>query len=44
MNSTRWVEAGHVISTTQVQLPSKRERVPHVIFLHIYLENKMHEL
>lgn len=31
MNSTRWVEAGHVISTTQVQLPSKRERVPHVI-------------
>lgn len=31
LNSTRWVEAGHVVSTTQVQLPSKRERLPHVI-------------
>ncbi|KAH9697953.1 Lactase [Citrus sinensis] len=31
MNSTRWAEAGHVISTAQVQLPSKRERLPHVI-------------
>lgn len=31
MNSTRWAEAGHVISTAQVHLPSKRERLPHVI-------------
>ncbi|XP_020414127.1 uncharacterized protein LOC18785437 [Prunus persica] len=31
LRSTRWVEAGHVISSTQVQLPSKREIVPHVI-------------
>ncbi|KAH7548549.1 hypothetical protein JRO89_XS14G0162100 [Xanthoceras sorbifolium] len=31
MHSTRWVEAGHVISSTQVQLTAKREIVPHVI-------------
>ncbi|PQQ19668.1 uncharacterized protein Pyn_22599 [Prunus yedoensis var. nudiflora] len=31
LHSTRWVEAGHVISSNQVQLPSKREIVPHVI-------------
>lgn len=31
LRSTRWVEAGHVISSTQVQLPSKREIVPHVV-------------
>ncbi|XP_057976450.1 uncharacterized protein LOC131163754 [Malania oleifera] len=31
LHSTRWVEAGHVISSTQVQLPAKREFVPHVI-------------
>ncbi|KAM3685851.1 hypothetical protein ACJW31_11G150000 [Castanea mollissima] len=31
LHSTRWVEAGHVISSTQVQLPAKREIVPHVI-------------
>ncbi|KAK2634309.1 hypothetical protein Ddye_029101 [Dipteronia dyeriana] len=30
-HSTRWVEGGHVISSTQVQLPAKREIVPHVI-------------
>jgi len=31
LQSTRWVESGHVISSTQVQLPAKREFVPHVI-------------
>ncbi|TXG49102.1 hypothetical protein EZV62_024977 [Acer yangbiense] len=30
-HSTRWVEGGHVISSTQVQLPAKRDIVPHVI-------------
>lgn len=27
----RWVESGHVISSTQLQFPAKRESVPHVI-------------
>ncbi|KAG2671874.1 hypothetical protein I3760_13G013400 [Carya illinoinensis] len=31
LHPTRWVKAGHVISSTQVQLPGKREIVPHVI-------------
>uniref|UniRef100_A0A5B7BXV9 beta-galactosidase n=1 Tax=Davidia involucrata TaxID=16924 RepID=A0A5B7BXV9_DAVIN len=31
LHSTRWVESGHVVSSTQVQLPAKRESVPHVI-------------
>ncbi|KAL2926777.1 Beta-galactosidase [Bienertia sinuspersici] len=31
LHSTRWVEAGHVISSTQVQLPPKRNSGPHVI-------------
>ncbi|CAO2816155.1 unnamed protein product [Amaranthus hypochondriacus] len=31
VNSTRWVEAGHVISSTQLQLPNKRSLVPHII-------------
>lgn len=31
LKSTRWVEAGHTISSTQVQLPVKNERIPHVI-------------
>ncbi|GAV75270.1 Glyco_hydro_2 domain-containing protein/Glyco_hydro_2_C domain-containing protein/Glyco_hydro_2_N domain-containing protein/Bgal_small_N domain-containing protein [Cephalotus follicularis] len=31
LHGTRWVEAGHVISSTQVQLPVKREFAPHVI-------------
>ncbi|KAL6989747.1 beta-galactosidase [Sarracenia purpurea var. burkii] len=31
LESTRWVESGHVISCTQVQLPAKREFVPHVL-------------
>ncbi|CAL0328768.1 unnamed protein product [Lupinus luteus] len=31
LNSTRWVEAGHVISSTQVQLPARRDIVPHAI-------------
>ncbi|GLT94633.1 hypothetical protein SLE2022_123620 [Rubroshorea leprosula] len=31
LHSTRWVEAGHIISSTQVQLPAKREIVPHFI-------------
>lgn len=30
LNSTRWVEAGHVVTTAQVQLPAKRDIVPHV--------------
>lgn len=30
LHSTRWVEAGHVISSTQVQLPAKRKILPHV--------------
>lgn len=30
LQSTRWVEAGHVISSTQILLPAKRESVPHV--------------
>jgi beta-galactosidase len=33
LHSTSWVEAGHVISSTQVQLPAKREFVPHVVAL-----------
>ncbi|GMP41182.1 hypothetical protein CsSME_00011374 [Camellia sinensis var. sinensis] len=31
LNSTRWVESGHVISSAQIQLPAKREFAPHVI-------------
>lgn len=31
LQSTHWVEAGHIISSTQVQLPAKREIIPHVI-------------
>lgn len=31
VNSTRWVEAGHVISSTQVQLPTRTKVLPHVI-------------
>ncbi|XP_048326178.2 uncharacterized protein LOC107412906 isoform X4 [Ziziphus jujuba] len=31
LQSTRWVEAGHVISSAQVQLPAKRKFVPHLI-------------
>lgn len=31
LHAIRWVEAGHVISSTQVQLPSRREITPHVI-------------
>lgn len=30
LNPTRWVEAGHIVTTAQVQLPSKRDTVPHV--------------
>jgi len=30
LSSTRWVEAGHIVTTAQVQLPSKRDIVPHV--------------
>lgn len=33
----RWVEAGHVISSTQILLPAKREFVPHVIALFVFL-------
>lgn len=31
LNPTRWVEAGHIVTTAQVQLPSKRDTVPHAI-------------
>ncbi|KDP40530.1 hypothetical protein JCGZ_24529 [Jatropha curcas] len=31
LHSTRWVEAGHVISSTQVQLPPKREILSYAI-------------
>ncbi|GFY94924.1 glycoside hydrolase family 2 protein [Actinidia rufa] len=31
LQSTRWVESGHVISSSQIQLPAKRDVVPHVI-------------
>ncbi|MBA0748333.1 hypothetical protein Gogos_005172, partial [Gossypium gossypioides] len=31
LHSKRWVEAGHVVSSTQVQLPSKRDIVPHIM-------------
>lgn len=31
LHSTRWVEAGHIISFSQVQLPMKREFFPHSI-------------
>lgn len=34
LNTTRWVEAGHIVSTAQIQLPSRREIVPHVIFFN----------
>ena len=33
LNSTRWVEAGHIVSYTQIQLPAKRDFIPHVIIL-----------
>ncbi|XVE52295.1 hypothetical protein DITRI_Ditri02bG0111300 [Diplodiscus trichospermus] len=29
--SKRWVEAGHVVSSAQIQLPAKRDIVPHII-------------
>ncbi|KAF2322515.1 hypothetical protein GH714_017392 [Hevea brasiliensis] len=31
LHSTRWVEAGHVISSTQVQLPPRNQITPYVI-------------
>jgi beta-galactosidase len=40
LNSTRWVEAGHIVSTAQVQLPARRDVVPHVrarlIFMFLF--------
>lgn len=36
LNSTRWVEAGHIVSSAQVQLPTRRNIAPHVTFYHIY--------
>lgn len=38
LHSTRWVEAGHVISSTQMQLPSNRKFGPHVMPL-FYIGN-----
>ncbi|KAJ6694788.1 BETA-GALACTOSIDASE [Salix koriyanagi] len=31
LHSTRWVEAGHVISSTQVQFPTRQKIMPHAI-------------
>ncbi|KAF9591655.1 hypothetical protein IFM89_005236 [Coptis chinensis] len=31
LNSTRWAEAGHLLASTQVQLPGKSASVPYVI-------------
>ncbi|KAG9129366.1 hypothetical protein Leryth_016643 [Lithospermum erythrorhizon] len=31
LHATRWVESAHIISSTQVQLPSRRESVFHII-------------
>lgn len=30
LHSTRWADCGHLISSTQVPLPNRREVVPHV--------------
>jgi beta-galactosidase len=37
LHSTHWVEAGHVISSTQVQLPTRQKIMPHVNSLLLYL-------
>ena len=39
LHATQWVEAGHVVSSTQVQLPARRKTIPHVLspFIHPYL-------
>ncbi|KAL0464520.1 UNVERIFIED_CONTAM: Beta-galactosidase [Sesamum latifolium] len=31
LSSTRWAEAGHVVSSAQLQLPIKKEIAPHII-------------
>ncbi|KAF3434286.1 hypothetical protein FNV43_RR25389 [Rhamnella rubrinervis] len=31
LHATQWVEAGHVVSSTQVQLPARRKTIPYVI-------------
>ncbi|KAK4411137.1 Beta-galactosidase [Sesamum angolense] len=31
LGSTRWAEAGHVVSSSQLQLPVKKEIAPHII-------------
>lgn len=39
LHSKRWVDAGHVVSSSQVQLPAKRDSVPHVsstVFFFVY--------
>ena len=36
LNSTRWVEAGDIVSSAQVQLTARRNIIPHVTFYHIY--------
>ena len=30
LSSTRWAEAGHIVSSAQIELPVKRNIVPHV--------------
>ncbi|KAM7476902.1 hypothetical protein LguiB_024145 [Lonicera macranthoides] len=46
LHSTRWVESGHVISSTQVQLPSKREFIPHASVINTkdaIISSEIHE-
>ncbi|XP_047947875.1 beta-galactosidase [Salvia hispanica] len=31
LSSTRWAEAGHIVSSAQIELPVKRNIVPHII-------------
>jgi len=37
LDSTRWVEAGHIVSSAQVQLPARRSILPHVILYRVDL-------
>jgi beta-galactosidase len=44
LNSTRWVESGHIISSTQITLPSQRAFVPHVIkSKNVAVESEIHD-
>lgn len=37
LHPTRWVNAGHLISSTQILLPGKQESVPHVSSVPLHL-------